>query len=290
MAFVTILRPHQWLKNLLILVPLFTSRQALDFQVARSALLGFIGFSLVCSANYIFNDLFDLENDRHLEYKSEKPIAAGKVSTRFAGIEGAFFFVSGIVLCLFASLIFALIILAYMALGLTYSQFLKKLQHVNIIILVLFYIIRIVAGGALFSIKLSFWLMIFSYTIFSSLAFLKKYSKKQIERRMQGTLESIAQVDQEEKFYRLFGVGFATLSLLTFSLYLNSDQVSILYPKPEFLWILVPLIQFLLFRIWGEAMHGKMHYDPIVFILKDLQSVACLIFMLVTVMTVSTIH
>ena len=126
--------------------------------------------------------------------------------------------------------------------------------------------------------------------MFSSLAFLKQYSKKQIDKRAHTPLGEPKQTDQEESFFRMFGIGFATLSLLTFSLYLNSDKVSLLYQNPKFLWILVPLLQFLLFRIWRAAMDGEMHYDPIVFILKDLQSTACLTFMLVTVLTVSRIN
>ena len=290
MEILTILRPHQWLKNLLLFVPLFTSQQVLDFQLLKSALLGFIVFSLVCSANYICNDLMDLEIDRELEYKSEKPIAAGKLSTRIAGIEAVFLFVAGIILCFDSSRLFAIITLTYMALGLTYSRYLKKLKHFDIITLVLFYEIRIVAGGALLDIPISFWLMIFSYTMFSSLAFLKKYSKKQIDKRAHGPLEKPKQTDQEESFFNMFGIAFAALSVLTFSLYLNSDQVSLLYQNPKYLWILVPLLQFLLFRIWRAAMDGEMHYDPIVFILKDLQSAACLTFMLVTVLAVSTIN
>jgi 4-hydroxybenzoate polyprenyltransferase len=290
MAILTIMRPHQWLKNLLLLVPLFTSQQVLEFQLLNSAFLGFIGFSLVCSSNYICNDLIDLEVDRQLEYKAGRPLASGRLSTRIAGIEAAFLFVAGIFLCFYISGLFAVLTLAYMTLGLTYSRFLKKFQHLNIIILVLFYEIRIIAGGALLSVPISFWLIIFSYTVFSSLAFLKKYSKKQIEKRKHSPLGEPKQTDQEESFLHLFGIGFASVSLLTFSLYLNSEQVSLLYQNPKLLWILVPLLQFLFFRIWRAAMDGEMHYDPILFILKDLQCAACLTFMVVMVLAVSRLH
>ena len=90
-------------------------------------------------------------------------------------------------------------------------------------------------------------------------------------------------------FSIFFGIGFATLSLMTFSLYLNSDQVTLLYNQPKLLWVLVPLLQFLLFRIWSAAMDGKMHYDPILFILKDWPSAACLTMMVMTVLTVGRI-
>jgi 4-hydroxybenzoate polyprenyltransferase len=255
----------------------------------RSASLGFLGFSLVCSANYICNDLMDLEVDKRHQYKMKKPIASGQLSTRIAGVEAAFLFAVGISICFYASRTFAAITVAYLILGLTYSRALKRIEHLNIVTLVLFYEIRIVAGGILFDIPISFWLMIFSYTIFSSLAFLKKYSKTQIEKQENGLMELTKVADKDETFFSLFGIGFATISLLTFSLYLNSDQVSLLYQQPKILWVLVPLLQFLLFRIWKAAMDGKMHYDPIIFILKDLQSATCMTMMVVTVFIVGRI-
>ena len=166
MELITVLRPHQWLKNLLLLVPLFTSQTVLNFEMLRSAVLGFLGFSLICSANYICNDLMDFELDKRYQFKLGKPIASEKLSKRTAGIEAAFIFVVGISICFYSSRVFALITFAYLILGLMYSRFLKQIQQLNIVILVLFYEIRIFAGGALLGISISFWLIIFSYTNF----------------------------------------------------------------------------------------------------------------------------
>jgi len=290
MKILAVLRPHQWLKNLLLLVPLFTSQTVLDYQILKTAVLGFLGFSLICSANYICNDLMDFEVDKRYQFKLGKPITSGKLSRGTARIEAAFLFIVGMSICLYLSSSFAWITLAYLTLGLVYSRFLKKIQQVNIIILVLFYEIRIFAGGALLSISISFWLIIFSYTIFSSLALLKKYSKKQIEKQENGIFEVSRQFDKDETFFSLFGIGFAALSLLTFSLYLNSDQVSRLYQHPELLWILIPFLQFLLFRMWRAAIDGKMHYDPILFILKDLASAACLTIILITILIIGRLN
>lgn len=228
----------------------------------------------------------DFEVDKRYQFKLGKPITSGKLAIGTARIEAAIIFIVGISICFYLSRSFAWITLAYLILGLLYSRFLKKIQQVNIIILVLFYEIRIFAGGALLSISISFWLIIFSYTIFSSFALLKKYSKKQIEKQENGIFDVSRQFDKDETFFSLFGIGFAALSLLTFSLYLNSDQVSQLYQHPELLWILIPLLQFLLFRMWRTAIDGKMHYDPILFILKDLASAACLTIILMTILII----
>ena len=290
MKVITVLRPHQWLKNVLLFVPLFTSQIVLNFETLRFAVLGFLGFSLICSANYICNDLMDFEIDKRYQFKLGKPIASGNLSKRTAGMEAAFIFVVGISICFYSSRVFALIAFAYLILGLMYSRFLKQIQQLNIVILVLFYEIRIFAGGALLGISISFWLIIFSYTIFSSLAFLKKYSKKQIEKQENGLLEVSRQFDKDETFFSLFGICFAALSLLTFSLYINSDEVSTLYQYPKLLWILVPFLQFLLFRIWRAAIDGKMHYDPIIFILKDFASAACLTIVLITILIIGGLN
>jgi len=286
MAVFEVMRIHQWLKNLLLLVPLLTAKLFLDFDNVQRIVIGFIGFSLLCSSNYIWNDLMDLEKDKLVLYKSKKPLASGRITKNFAIIESAILLLIGISLCWYCSKNFALIACSYLVLGLVYTRYLKRIEHVNVVTLVLFYEIRVFAGGVLTDISISFWLAIFSFSIFSSLAFLKQYSKVQLDKVDNRNNYLLQKSEDERSFLILFGVSFAVVSLLTFGLYLNSSEVQLIYNQPKILWILIPMIQFLLLRIWKASIDGKMHYDPIVFILKDLTSSMCLLLMLMTVILV----
>lgn len=285
MRFLSVLRPHQWMKNFLLFVPLLTSQSELDQTQVWLAFFGFLGFSLVCSANYILNDLIDVDRDKQVPYKSKRPIAAGQIKISVVKVYALIVLCVGLLICLNCSRYLALLASIYVFLGIIYSWKLKNIPQVNLVILVLFYEIRIFAGATLFNLVVSFWLIIFSFTIFSSLASLKKYTKVALLSGSEADQDFCENSRRELVYFGSFGISFAVLSMLTFALYLNSEEVTLVYKNPKILWILVPLIQYLLLRMWNRAMHGKMHYDPIVFILKDKSSFVCLgVMVMVTVM------
>lgn len=290
MVYLRVLRPHQWLKNLLFLVPLITSQININFPIIKFFIIGFIGFSLICSANYIVNDLMDFQSDRVNDYKSQKPIAAGDLKRNYAKILASLLTLSGFALSLLVSINFFLICLFYLFLGLMYSIFLKHLPHVDIVVLVIFYLIRIFAGGILFSIPISFWLILFSFTIFSTLAFVKKTSKYIINTSTAASNKKILLTYSEIDYFINFGISFAVISLVTFALYLNSEDIKLLYSQPRILWLLIPLLQYLFFRIWKVTISGKMHYDPVIFLLRDISSFLCICTMLVAVIIVGRLN
>jgi 4-hydroxybenzoate polyprenyltransferase len=290
MMILKVLRPHQWLKNLLLLVPLLTSRTNIDLSLLKLMLTGLLGFSLFCSANYIVNDLIDFQSDKNITYKSQKPIASGNLKKTPAIVLAIILAALGFTFCLYTSVLFLQVTVLYLCLGLIYSKYLKKIPQIDVVTLVLFYEIRIFAGGVLFKIPISFWLILFSFTIFSSLAFVKKSSKSLIESKFESE-KSKSQTNQIEINYLVqFGISFAVLSIVTFALYLNSEEIKFLYAQPKILWFLIPLLQFLLLRIWKETISGRMHYDPILFILRDYLSFVCLCIMLLAISLVGKVN
>ena len=290
MVIFQVLRTHQWLKNLLLFVPLVTSRTNFDLSLLKLMLTGLLGFSFFCSVNYIINDLIDFQSDQNITYKSQKPIASGKLRKTSAIFLAIILAVLGFTLCLYSSVLFLQISLLYLCLGLVYSKYLKRVPQMDLVTLVLFYEIRIFAGGELFNLPISFWLILFSFTIFSSLAFVKKSSKSLIESKFESG-KSKSQTNQIEINYLVqFGISFAVLSIVTFALYLNSEEIKFLYAQPKILWFLIPLLQFLLLRIWKETISGRMHYDPILFILRDYLSFVCLCVMLLAISLVGKVN
>src|SRR5262245_50539481 len=76
---IAVLRPHQWVKNLLLLVPAVAAHR-IDWTTGRSVLIAFVGLSLCASGGYVLNDVLDVNADRAHPRKRFRPIAAGQIS------------------------------------------------------------------------------------------------------------------------------------------------------------------------------------------------------------------
>jgi 4-hydroxybenzoate polyprenyltransferase len=274
------MRPHQWLKNILMLVPLVASTKTLTADLLFIAFVGFFGFSLVCSGNYILNDIRDVDVDKSSSYKRELAIASGDISKNKALFFSACLLFSGLLFCSVVSLVFFLYALFYLCLALTYTLKFKSQPSLRIVILVAFYEFRILLGGVLFGIEISFWLLLFSFTVFSSLACLKSFAKD--SESAAGA--SVVARKSELSLLSQIGISSGIASLLSFSLYLNSSDVALVYSSPKILWIMVPMLQFLVIHLWRVTFEGRMHYDPIIFILRDMpcQLTLCGIFVVLT--------
>ena len=165
---------HQWVKNLLLFVPIVLAHEVSDpirlGQVALSAL----AFSLFASALYIVNDLLDIEADRRHPRKRKRPFAAGRISIAHGLLIAGGLALAAIALGLvLLPPAFTLVLLSYGALALLYSSYLKRKLIVDVLMLAGFYAYRIVAGGAATGIAVSPWLLAFSLFFFLFLLFAK---------------------------------------------------------------------------------------------------------------------
>ena len=156
-AYIRLARPHHWIKNLLVLLPLIFSGRFFEWKLLMSALMGFACFSLLASAVYCINDVRDREKDRQNPAKQQRPVASGAVTP-----VGAMIFCG--VLLLLAALLGILNgggwiwICLYFLLNLGYSMGLKDYPLVDVAILASGYLLRILYGGAVTGIELSKWL------------------------------------------------------------------------------------------------------------------------------------
>lgn len=273
-------RAYQWVKNLLIFVPLITSHSFLSVGPVSLALLGFISFSLVASGGYLINDLLDLNSDRVHPTKRFRPLASGKISILNAIIISILLLAAGFYLASLLNHLFWIIVLFYFATTVIYSVFFKRIVLFDVFALAVLYSIRVFAGGVATNITLSSWLIAFSTFIFLSLAFVKRYSElSKVDDN--STLEKIGRGYFIEDIHLLqtMGVVSGFLSVVVFSLYLDSPDVSLLYSNPKILWITSFLFLFWISRIWMLTVRGEMTDDPIIFTLKDWVSylVFCLV-------------
>jgi 4-hydroxybenzoate polyprenyltransferase len=271
--FLRSIRIHQWVKNLLLFVPILTAHRYLDIEILQSVLVAFFSFGLCASSVYLINDMVDRESDREHHRKRTRPIASGEMSLTFAKLTAAIFLLFSILLAQTISLHFFFVLLAYFFLTTAYSFFLKQLALVDIITLALLYTIRVIAGGVATGLAVSEWLIGFSLFFFVSLACIKRFSelwtlrlteKKSAQGRgyVVGDLDLISQ----------FGLSTGCVAVLVFALYITSNDVTLLYRSPRLLWMICPLLLFWVSRLWLLAHRGLVHDDPIVFAIRDLTS------------------
>jgi 4-hydroxybenzoate polyprenyltransferase len=264
------MRVHQWVKNILIFVPLLMAFQILDVNLAIRAAGAFIAFSLMASGTYLFNDLMDLEADRAHPTKRHRPFASGALSVRWGQVLIPALVGAGLVIGWFLSVPFLIVLVGYTIITLTYSLRLKRLVLVDVLVLAGLYTWRIFAGAIAAGVALSAWLLAFSMFMFFSLALLKRTSEL-LEMRAEGKLKASGRGYHVDDLSQLtiFGSTSGYISVLVLALYINSDAVRALYHRPEALWLICPLILYWVSRVWLIGHRGQMHSDPIVFALKD---------------------
>ena len=158
------LRPHQWLKNFLLFIPLIATHQINNEKIFLSVLM-FISFSFVASSVYIFNDLIDIAADKTHPRKKLRPFASKKIATNHGKLFGLLVLFFGITFgYYFISELFVKLILAYFIISTLYSFYFKQLIVIDICILAVLYTMRIIIGGLVLNIDLSVWLLVFHYS------------------------------------------------------------------------------------------------------------------------------
>jgi len=264
------LRPHQWAKNLLVIVPLLAAHGATDPGSVTAAVLAFVAFSLCASCVYLVNDLLDLEADRAHPRKSKRPFASGDLPL-LAGLALAPILLAGAaIIAAFLPPKFWLVLGTYYGFTCVYSFALKGLVLIDALALAGLYTLRVIAGSAAVSVPLSFWLLLFSVFLFLSLAFVKRFAELESLRKQQ-RLRAVGRGYHVEDLSLLQSLGTASgyLSVLVLALYINSPQIEVLYSRPKVIWMLCVLMLYWISRIWMVAQRGQMHDDPVVFALKD---------------------
>ncbi|WP_262964664.1 UbiA family prenyltransferase [Methylobacter psychrophilus] len=273
-------RLHQWGKNVLLGVPVFTAH-VFDFSAITQVLMAFMAFGLIASATYLLNELFDVAADRHHPRKYKRPFAAGDIGLD-AGVLGmVILFGAGLGLAAQISNDFLLILLAYFGLTVGYSFYFKRFALIDVLLLAILYTFRIIAGAYAIEVPVSSGLLEFSLFIFLSLALVKRCSE--LIAIQSGSLETVKGRDYRVSDYPVLGVmGIAAgyISILVLALFIGSPESAAEYTYPDLLWLLCPLMAYWVSRLWLKTARGQMHDDPLVFSLKDQASWIVLIMIL----------
>lgn len=270
------LRPHQWLKNVLVFLPLLAAHR-IDAAALGLSLLAFVAFCLVSSGVYLLNDLLDLDADRAHPRKCRRPFASGALPVPAGLWLVPGLFAAGLGLSLVAGADFAAVLLAYVALTTAYSLGLKREVILDILMLGVFYTLRIAGGAAAAGIALSVWLVAFSLFFFLALAAVKRQAEL-VDAAARGKLDASGRGYRtgDVTLVAAMAVASGFVSVLVLALYLNSPDVLALYRTPEMLWGLCLVLLYWIGRVVMVTHRGRMHDDPVVFALRDRTSRACL--------------
>jgi 4-hydroxybenzoate polyprenyltransferase len=272
MSLVKALRMHQWIKNVLVFVPLLMAHKILDTTSLVRAAYALVAWCLCASGIYLLNDVFDLKTDRMHPRKKHRPLAAGAITSRSVWVLVPLLLIAGLAIG-FVMLPepFGLALVLYLGLTTAYSMYLKRLLMVDVLVLAGLYTLRVLSGGFATAIPVSPWLLAFSMFLFLSLAFVKRYT----ELRSVGIPESMPLASrrnyttEDTELLKNFGTVSGYLSVLVLVLYINSKEVVSLYRQPTILWLVGPCLLYWITRVWLLAHRGKMDDDPIVFTVKD---------------------
>lgn len=272
LAMLKAMRLHQWMKNLLVFVPLMAAHQYADAPRDVLALMAFVIFSLTASSVYLLNDLVDVQDDRHHARKRNRPFASGALSLITGWVAWPVLLLVAVVLsALFMPVLFSVSLGVYFVLTVAYSLQLKQLAVVDVLTLAALYTMRIIAGAAAIDVAVSFWLLLFSMFIFLSLALIKRYSELKVARDAgkSGALRGRGYEPDDLELVSSLGGSSGFIAVLVLALYIQDGQAAHLYATPQLIWLACPVMLFWISRAWLIAHRGRMHDDPIVFALKD---------------------
>ncbi len=265
------LRPHQWVKNLLVFLPVLAAHQPASLAVA---LIAFIAFSLTASAVYIINDLTDLAADRAHKRKRYRPLASGALPVGEALVMASALFLGAIVIAaLLAPPAFLLVLSVYVIATFAYSLWIKRKLLVDVVALSGLYTLRIVAGAVAAGIVLSPWLLGFSMFLFFSLAAIKRQAEL-TDSGLDGqeAVPGRAYAGTDLPVIRSMAVTSGQAAVLVLALYVSSDDVVQLYASPSLLWLVCPILFYWISRMVLVTHRGHMTDDPIVFAARDWRS------------------
>lgn len=286
--YLKLIRIHQFVKNLLVFVPIIVGHLYFNLHAILNSFLAFFIFCCLASSVYIVNDLLDLSADRQHKTKCHRAFAAGDISISIGLISAPLFLVIACMLSLLLPRVFFIAIASYYILTMFYSFYLKKKILVDIFTLAILYTVRIIAGIAAIGSNYSAWLITFSVFLFLSLAFVKRFSElENLCRDNKPQILGRGYLVSDLSQLQLFGTISGYLSVLVLALYINSDEVTTLYRYSGFLWLICLILLYWISRIWMLAARNLLHEDPVLFALKDKVSWVLIIFVGITIIGTS---
>lgn len=273
-ALIKSLRMHQWAKNaLLFVVPAIQVVNLTQFDLIK-LFWAFFCFSLLASATYVLNDLFDLQDDRKHRTKRHRPLASGYLSVPMAAWFVLFAIPTSLALAFLIETAFGWASLAYFGVTAAYSFRLKRLAVADVFTLSGLFSLRVIAGAYVVGFPPSGWLLTFIGSFFLSLAIGKRFVE--IRALAPNTAVAGRGYTSDDAIPMLTaGVAIGTIAVLAMLIYGLSAPITVFQSETVVLVGSAILLAWVL-RFWLLAGRGEVSDDPVVYAFKDKTSLVML--------------
>ena len=287
-SYLQLIRPIQWIKNVFVLAPIFFSNHLLETEYLVPTIIVFFSFCLISSSIYCFNDLIDVEADRHHPKKCHRPIASGKIS-----IKGGYTMMAVCMIGAFAllplaksvnSILLYLILAAYWLMNIGYTIRLKRIAILDVSIIAIGFVMRVLIGGLTTNVWVSQWLVLMTFLLALFMAIAKRsddyviYEKTGIKPR-----QSITGYNKE--FINEANSIVVAVTMVCYIMYTMSDEVieriGSQYLYLTSVWVLLALLRYLQKTI----VYGS-YGDPTKLLTKDLFIQLCVLGWVVSFFTI----
>ena len=262
-------RPKQWIKNMFVFIPMFFGGELFDLHSVWLAVLTFFAFSMVASSIYCYNDIVDVDADRHHPVKCLRPIASGEVSIRLGYILMTLTFCLGMGILLLLppevmSQVMAVIVFYYV-LNLAYCSKLKQFAILDVCIVAFGFVLRILAGGFACELALSNWIVIMTFLLTLFMSFAKR---RDDVLRMNSTGEAPRKNTVRYNLTFQAITITASVTLVCYIMYCVSPEVTERFDTPylylTFVFVLLGLLRYIQIAVVDEKSG-----DPTKIILHD---------------------
>ncbi len=261
------LRPKQWLKNLFIFAPLIFSQNVLQWPLLQRTLLGFLAFCLLSGAVYVFNDLRDVEEDKHHPLKSRRPLASGRLKKSHAWIAFILTGAGSLALSYALSPRFFAAALVYFILQTAYSLGLKHIVILELFVIAAGFVLRVVAGGLIIDVALSPWLLICTFLLALFLAMSKRRHELVLLEDDAPTHRPILKEYSPLLLDQMISVVTAS-TVVAYCLYTISDETVAKFGTTNLIFT-VPFVIYGIFRYLYLVHQKNLGGSPEALILKD---------------------
>ena len=264
------LRLHQWLKNMLLFVPLLASQKFGDSSAIAASSIAFLAYGLCASSVYVLNDLMDLPADRRHPRKCLRPFASARIPVERGILLIPALLIASFALASLLPLEFVLLLAGYYFVTLNYNLWAKNVAVLDTLVLAGLYTLRVIAGAAAISVVPSFWLLAFSMFFFLSVAMAKRYAELvNTDLEDEQTVPGRQYRSTDLSTIMSEGAASGNAAVLVLALYINSDEVRTNYSNPDVIWLTCPLLLYWVNKLWLNTQRREMHDDPLVWALEN---------------------
>lgn len=200
------MRPHQWIKNLFVLAPLFFSKSFLEPTLLAKEIAAVFAFCFGAGAVYLMNDIFDVEKDRNHPVKRFRPIASGQLPMATARIAAIVFGLGSIGGAFALDVRTGAVLTSYLVMNVAYSMKLKHVPYIDVAIIAIGFVMRVMAGAWAIDVQMSYWLIACTFLLALYLALGKRMNELRLVE--QGRADKVRKV---LKYYNSEQLNFAVL-------------------------------------------------------------------------------